>query len=393
MMAELNWQPPTRATRAGLATDPSYRAVVPPIYLSTNYAFNDIDQPGLYDYSRSRNPTRQVLAQALTDLEAGAGGEVTGSGLAAVTATLQALTVSGDLVLAPHDCYGGTWRLLDAWARQGRLRLELADFSTDSILEGIQTTQPALVWVETPSNPLLRITDITAVATAAHQVGALVVVDITFLSPALQNPLLLGADVVVHSTTKYINGHSDVIGGAVIAADAEIAERLAWWCNALGLTASPFDCYLVLRGLRTLHARMRVHCANAQTIVEAINGHPALLALYYPGLTGHRGHQVAARQQRDFGAMVSFDVGSQAAARQLVEGLTCFSLAESLGGVESLVCHPGLMTHAAMPAEVQVAAGISQGLIRVSVGIEQASDLVADLLAGLDRAAAGSSRA
>ncbi|MDR1212904.1 MAG: cystathionine gamma-synthase [Propionibacteriaceae bacterium] len=381
-------QPATVATRAGLATDPAYRAVVPPIYLSTNYAFDDIDQRGPFDYSRSNNPTRQILSEALAQLEFGQGAEITSSGLGAITACLHSLTRPGDLVLAPHDCYGGTWRLLDALARRGVIRLELADFTDPGLTESIERLRPALVWVETPSNPLLRITDIAAVAEASHAVGAQVVADNTFLSPALQNPLRLGADVVVHSTTKYINGHSDVIGGLVVAGQAERAEDLRWWCNALGLTASAFDCYLVLRGLRTLFPRVRAHCDNAAHVVAAIAGHPALTALHYPGLADHPGHALAARQQHGFGAMISFDVGSEAAARRFLGGLRHFSLAESLGGVESLVCHPGRMTHAAMPPQVQAAAGLTPGLLRLSVGVEQAEDLAADLLAGLDRALA-----
>jgi cystathionine gamma-synthase len=381
-------QPATRATRAGLGSDTAYRAVVPPIYLSTTYAFDGLDGRGAYDYSRTDNPTRRILSDALADLEGGAGAEVTTSGLGACTAAILGLTMVGDTVIAPHDCYGGTWRLLDALARQGRLAVEWADFTAPDITDLIAHHEPRLVWIETPSNPLLRITDIAAVAAAAHEVGSVVAADNTFLSPALQTPLALGADVVVHSTTKYLCGHSDVVGGVVIAQDPELAQSLRWWCNALGLSGGAFDSYLTLRGLRTLHRRIEVHVANAARLVESIADHPAVHALYYPGLTSHPGHDLAARQQSGFGAMVSFDVGSEAAARRLLDGLQLFSLAESLGGVESLICHPGLMTHAAMPPEVQAAAGITPGLVRVSVGIEDPDDLIRDLWTGLDRALA-----
>ncbi|MDR0415962.1 MAG: cystathionine gamma-synthase, partial [Propionibacteriaceae bacterium] len=367
-------RPPTRTTRAGLASDAAYRAVVPPVYLTTTFAFEDLDEHGPYDYARSGNPTRRLLADTLADLEGGTGAEVTASGLGAATAVVHALTAAGDLVVAPHDCYGGTWRLFDGLARQGRLRVEWADLTSDGAADLIADRAPRLVWVETPSNPLLRVTDIARVAAAAHAAAAVAAVDNTFLSPALQTPLALGADVVVHSTTKYLNGHSDVVGGAVVAKDPAVAEALQWWCNALGLTGGAFDAYLTLRGLRTLHRRIEAHGANAARLVDVLAAHPAVRALYYPGLPSHPGHDLAARQQRGFGAIVSFDVGSEAAARRLLDGLRLFSLAESLGGVESLVCHPGLMTHAAMPSEVQAAAGLTPGLLRLSVGIEDPDD-------------------
>jgi cystathionine gamma-synthase len=253
---------------------------------------------------------------------------------------------------------------------------------------------PKLVLIETPSNPLLRITDLRFVIEAAHKAGALAVVDNTFLSPALQKPIEFGADIVLHSTTKYVNGHSDVVGGAVIARDAEVHQQLVWWANALGLTGSPFDAFLTLRGLRTLDARLRVHQENAQAIVDALDGHAAVSKVYFPGLASHPGHAVAARQQKGFGAMISFELeGGEAAVRAFVEGLQYFTLAESLGGVESLVAHPATMTHAAMTPEARAKAGISDGLLRLSVGIELADDLVADLQAGLARARAVASAA
>jgi cystathionine gamma-synthase len=380
--------PCTRAVRAGIETDTQHGAIVPPLHLSTNYSFDGLGGKRPYDYSRSGNPTRDLLGHALADLELGAGAVVTASGMAAVALALE-LVPAGGLVLAAHDCYGGTWRLLDAWAKKGRFELAFADLTDAATLAAGLARKPALVWVETPSNPLLRITDIRHVAQAAHAVGALLVVDNTFLSPALQQPLALGADVVVHSTTKYINGHSDVVGGAVVARDAAVADQLKWWGNCLGLTGAPFDSFLTLRGLRTLAVRLRQHQENAQRIAEYLAMHPAVRAVHYPGLPGHCGHALAARQQQGFGAMLSFELaGDSASVAALVDGLEFFSLAESLGGVESLIAHPASMTHAAMAPEARRNAGIADALVRVSVGIEDGDDLLLDLARALDRAAA-----
>ena len=378
----------TRAARAGIERDAQHGAIVPPLHLSSNFSFAGYGQKRHYDYTRSGNPTRDLLAEALAELEQGAGAVVTGSGMAAITLVLETLPV-GARVLAAHDCYGGTWRLLDALARNGRLSVRFADLTDARALAESLAEQPALVWIETPSNPLLRITDIRHVAQAAHAVGAEVVVDNTFLSPALQQPLLLGADLVVHSTTKYLNGHSDVVGGAVVAATPERAQQMAWWANCLGVTGAPFDSWLTLRGVRTLGARMRVHEENAAALVQLLASHPAVAALHYPGLSGHPGHALAARQQRGFGAMLSFELrGGEPAIRALLDGLHCYSLAESLGGVESLIAHPASMTHAAMTPEARHAAGIADGLLRLSAGIEAAQDLVRDLESGLVRALA-----
>ncbi|MDE1958475.1 MAG: cystathionine gamma-synthase [Xanthomonadaceae bacterium] len=382
----------TRAARAGLERDTQYGAVVPPIHLSSTFSFAGFAQKRGYDYTRSGNPTRDLLAGALAELEEGAGAVVTASGMAAITLVLESLPI-GARVLAAHDCYGGTWRLLDAWSRSGRLQVRFADLTDARALAAGLADRPALVWIETPSNPLLRITDIRHVTQAAHAVGAEVVVDNTFLSPVLQQPLQLGADLVVHSTTKYLNGHSDVVGGAVVARTPERAQPLAWWANCLGLTGAPFDSWLTLRGLRTLGARMRAHQENAARIADLLAAHPAVAALYYPGLPAHPGHALAARQQRGFGAMLSFELrGGEAAIRALLDGLSCYSLAESLGGVESLIAHPATMTHAAMTPEARRAAGIADGLLRLSIGIEDTDDLVRDLAAGLARAAAVGAR-
>ena len=377
----------TRAVRAGIESDTQHGAVVPPLHLSTNYAFEGFGRKRAYDYSRSGNPTRDLLGEALTELEEGAGAVVTGSGMSAVALVLE-LVPAGALVLAAHDCYGGTWRLLDAWAKKGRFSVRFVDFTDPTALADGLTAKPALVWVETPSNPLLRITDVRHVAKAAHAVGALVVVDNTFLSPALQQPLALGADIVVHSTTKYINGHSDVVGGAVIAADSAVAEQLKWWGNCNGLTGSPFDSFLTLRGVRTLAVRLRAHEENAHRIAERLDSHDAVSSVYYPGLASHPNHALAQRQQKGFGAMLSFEiVGGDDAIEAFVDGLKYFSLAESLGGVESLVAHPATMTHASMAPEARRVAGISDNLLRLSVGIEDGDDLLADLDAALARAA------
>jgi len=383
-----DFAPSTRAVRAGIESDAHHGAVVPALHLSTNYTFEGFNRKRRYDYSRSGNPTRDLLAEALADLEEGEGAVVTASGMAAVAVVLE-LVPAGGLVLAAHDCYGGTWRLLDAWAKKGRFRVIFADLTEPAKLADALADKPDVVWIETPSNPLLRITDIRHVAQAAHATGATVVVDNTFLSPALQRPLALGADVVVHSTTKYINGHSDVVGGAVIAKDAAVREKLAWWANCLGLTGAPFDSFLTLRGLRTLAPRMRAHEENAALVAELLVEHPAVSRVFWPGLRTHEGHLLAARQQHGFGAMLSFELdGGEPAIEAFLDGLSCFSLAESLGGVESLVAHPATMTHASMAPEARRTAGISDALLRLSVGIEDGADLCADLAAALARAAA-----
>ncbi|MEP6618946.1 MAG: cystathionine gamma-synthase [bacterium] len=375
----------TRAVRAGIATDAHHGAVVPPIHLSSTFSFDGFNKKRKYDYTRSGNPTRDQLAGALGELEEGHGAVVTNTGMSAVTLALQ-LVPPGGRVLAAHDCYGGTYRLLSALAKRGQLDVTFADLTAPDAETTIATCKPALLWVETPSNPLLRITDIRRACAAAHAVGAVVVVDNTFLSPALQRPLTLGADIVVHSTTKYLNGHSDVVGGAVIARDAAHLETLGWWANCLGLTGAPFDSYLTLRGVRTLFARMRVHEENAHAIAAVLDSHPEVQAVHYPGLTTHAGHALAASQQSGFGAMISFSLaGGQASAEQVTDALECFTLAESLGGVESLVAHPATMTHAAMDADARRVAGISDGLLRLSVGIESGDDLVRDLVNALDQ--------
>jgi cystathionine gamma-synthase len=381
------WQPATRAVRAAIETDAATGAVVPPIHLSSTFAFRAFGDKGPYDYTRSGNPTRDALGDALTALEGGAGAIVTSSGMAAVT-TICHLLGPGDLLVAPHDCYGGTYRLFSALARRRQLRVEFIDQTDAEALRAACACSPKIVWVETPSNPLLRIVDIRAAARLAQACGALLVVDNTFLSPGWQRPIALGADLVVHSTTKYLNGHSDVVGGAVIARSKELHEELLWWANCLGVTGAPFDSYLTLRGLRTLQARLAIHQQNARALVDVLLSSAAVARVYYPGIATHPGHSVATAQQSGYGAMVSFELkGGLEAVSAFLGGLQCFSLAESLGGVESLIAHPATMTHAAMDPEARRVAGISDALLRISVGIEAAADLLSDVSAALERVA------
>jgi cystathionine gamma-synthase len=376
----------TRSVRAGLESDAQYGSVVPPIYLSSNFAFEGYRKPRKYDYTRSGNPTRDLLGNALADLEGGAGAVVTCTGLSAISLILATLP-GGAKIIAPHDCYGGTYRMLAALHAKGTLSVDFVDQSDAAALRAALDKGAHQVWIETPSNPLLRVVDIRAIADAAHAAGAVVVADNTFLSPIWQRPLELGADLVVHSTTKYLNGHSDVVGGAVIAAGAEQHANLAWWANAIGVTGAPFDSFMTLRGVRTLHARMRVHAENAAAVVECLCKHSGVERVHYPGLPHHPGHEIARRQQSGFGAMLSFELkGGEPAVEAFLAGLECFTLAESLGGVESLIAHPATMTHAGMEESARLRAGIGPGLLRMSVGIEDPADLVADLQAGLDRA-------
>lgn len=386
----------TLAVRSGIASDTAHGAVVPPLHLSSNFTFAGFGEKRPYDYTRSGNPTRAELEKALAGLEGGAGATCTSSGMSAVTLAIHAFALarrSGDRkprIIAQHDCYGGTHRLISSLAEAGLLDVAWIDLSGAEGAACVAAAGPAeLVWIETPSNPLLRVVDIAAVSRAAGD--AKVVVDNTFLSPALQNPLELGADLVLHSTTKSINGHSDVVGGALIAKTAEDAEQGAWWANNLGLPQAPFDTYLTLRGIRTLHARWAVHEASSRALAERLQAHRAVSKVYYPGLTSHEGHDIAVAQQRGFGAIISIEVeGGVAGAKTFVEGLRVFCLAESLGGVESLVAHPATMTHAAMDPAARAAAGIGDGLLRLSVGLESVEDLAADLdsaLAGVRKVA------
>lgn len=373
--------------RTGLASDTVHGAVVPPIHLSSNYTFEAPERPRAYDYSRSGNPTRDLLNEALAELEGGAGATSVTTGLAGFTLLAEALVPAGGTVVVQHDAYGGTWRLFSFLAAQRKLAVEFVDLNDPDAVHAALDKEPRLVLMETPSNPLLRITDIHAISELAHAAGALSVVDNTFCSPLLQRPLEWGADLVVHSTTKFINGHSDVVGGAVIAKDQALHEKLRLWANALGLTSSAFDSFLTLRGLRTLDARLRVHQENTAAVLAAIDGHPALSALHHPSLTHHPQHALASRQQSGFGSILSMELaGGWDAVGRFLDGLQVYHLAESLGGVESLVCHPQTMTHAGMTEQARADAGITAGLLRLSIGIESRDDLVAVTLEALERA-------
>jgi cystathionine gamma-synthase len=376
-------QQETLVARYGINSDDSHGAVIAPLHLSSTFAFKGFGEKGRYDYTRSGNPTRDQLAEALAAVEGGSGAVVTASGMAAVHLVTQLLQ-PGELLIAPHDCYGGCHRLFSAVAAKRQFELRwLPLWQTASSVADILSLKPRMVWIETPSNPLLRITDIEAIVRAAHKVGALVVVDNTFLSPAGQRPLELGADLVVHSTTKYINGHSDVVGGVVIGTDAALVEELGWWANCLGLTGSPFDSYQSLRGLRTLSLRFQRQQENASSIAAMLAASELVEKVHYPGLQGHPGHDVASRQQRGYGAMISFELAAgKEEIPAFLAALELFTLAESLGGVESLIAHPASMTHAALSAADQAAAGVTGKLLRLSVGIEHLADLERDLQNG-----------
>jgi cystathionine gamma-synthase len=377
----------TQTVRAGLECDDATGAVVPPIHLTSTFAFRGFGEKRSYDYTRSGNPTRDLLGAALAELELGVGAVVTATGMAATTLVGYLIPVGGRIV-APHDCYGGTYRLFDAWRKRGERQVEFVNFADEAAVQAALSKKADLLWIETPSNPLLRITDIEKFVALGRASGALIVVDNTFLSPAWQQPLALGADLVLHSTTKYLNGHSDVVGGAVVARDKALHEQLVWWANCLGVTGAPFDSYMTLRGLRTLHARLDHHGRNAMALAQWLEQQPNVRKVYYPGLPSHPGYDIARRQQRGFGAVVTLELaGGHDAVREFVCDLECFSLAESLGGVESLVAHPATMTHAAMDPIARQKAGLADGLIRLSVGIEALEDLQRDLDAALQRAA------
>lgn len=373
----------TAAVRAGIDTDTQFGAVVPPIYLTSTYSFAGFDEKREFDYSRSGNPTRNMLGKAMAELEQGAHGVVTACGTAACHLATMLLD-AGDLLVIPHDCYGGTYRLFTNLAAKGHFKLAIVDQGNEAALADALAKKPKLIWVETPSNPLMRLVDIAKISELAHEAGALVAVDNTFMSPALQQPLTLGADLVIHSTTKFINGHSDVVGGCLIAKTEELGEQLAWWSNCIGVTGAPFDSYLTLRGIRTLWPRIRQHQENAQALVELLQAHPKVSKVHYPGLAEHPSHELAKKQQFGFGGMLAFELDAELeGVKAFLAELKLFCLAESLGGVESLIAHPATMTHAAMDEEARLAAGITDNLLRLSVGIEHVDDLKADLQAAL----------
>jgi cystathionine gamma-lyase len=372
----------TRAIHAGQDADPATGATVVPIYATSTYTQAAVGQHMGYEYSRSGNPTRSALETCLAALEGGERGLAFASGLAATTAVFSLLR-PGDEVAAAADLYGGTFRLLERVFKPWGLVARYTDDPSTAGFERIITPATKIVWIETPTNPLLQVLDIAAIAEVAHKRGARLAVDNTFASPYLQQPLALGADIVVHSTTKYLGGHSDVVGGAVIGG-RELLEPIKFYQNAAGGVPGPFDAYLTLRGLKTLAIRMERHCANARELAAWLERHAAVERVYFPGLSTHPGHALAARQMRDFGGMISIRLrGGPDVARRFMSRTRLFSLAESLGGVESLVCHPATMTHASIPAEMRLARGVDDALVRLSVGIEDVTDLRADLQTAL----------
>lgn len=373
----------TSAIHAGVNKDTAYNSVTTPIYTSSTFRF---EEPGLtkgYDYTRSGNPTRSALEENIAALEGGICARAVATGMAAVATALHFFK-SGDHILCTHDCYGGTERLLRTYSELFGLRVTYVDMCDLKSVEAAWLPETRGIWIETPSNPLLNIVDIRAITAIARARRGLSIVDNTFLSPYFQRPFELGADIIVHSTTKYLNGHSDVVGGAVVVNDSNLAERLKFLVNALGLGAAPFDCWLVLRGIKTLVARMQAHERNALAVARFLSEHPQVRQVFYPGLPSHPNHALARCQQYGFGGMVSFELdGDSESMRRLLKGTKLFTLAESLGGVESLIEHPATMSHASMDAELREKAGINDRIVRLSVGIEETSDLIEDLASAL----------
>ena len=373
----------TRLIHDAQPPDPLTGAVNPPIYLSSTFRQAAPNRHLGYVYGRTGNPTRAVLEAALAALEGGRAGLAFSSGLGALVTLLEQFP-TGSRIVAGDDLYGGTWRLLDHHRRQFGVRPEFVDLSSAEVVDRVLEEPADLVYLESPSNPLLRLVDIAAVARRAHKAGAVVAVDNTFATPALQRPIERGADIVLHSTTKYLGGHSDIIGGALVLKDRAAARRFAWLQNAVGAVPSPFDTYLVLRGLRTLGVRMRAHEEGARAVAAALARHPKVRRVHYPGLASHPQHALARRQMSGYGGIVSFEIrGGRRAALRFLRGLKVFTLAESLGGVESLVDHPASMTHASVPEAARIAHGVTDGLLRLSCGIEDPADLAEDVRAAL----------
>ena len=376
--------PDSTVARARADWSGAYGALTPPLSASDTYRWDDSETKPDYDYSRTVNPNRDQLAQLLAELEGGAGGVVTGSGQSAALLALLPLPADA-LVVAPHDCYGGTYRLLAGFAERGRIRAAFVDMKDDSAFEAALAKEPALVWFETPSNPLLRLTDLAARAAQARDAGARSLADNTLQTPILQRPLALGCDMVLHSTTKALNGHADLFGGALLAADPEQVETLLWWSNAGGLNGGAFDAWQTLRGLRTLPLRVRQMQESAQRIAAWLAAKPGVSEVFYPGLEAHPDHDLARRQQAGPGFMLSFRLaGGAKAADAFTKALRLVTLAASLGGFSTLICRPATMTHRGMPPEAQARAGIHPDLLRLSVGLEAAEDLVADLAGALE---------
>ncbi|PCI99254.1 MAG: O-succinylhomoserine (thiol)-lyase [Alphaproteobacteria bacterium] len=375
----------TSVVQAGIGTDKAYKAVISPLYMSSTFEIAGIDQRSTYEYSRTRNPTRDELVNAISTLEHGIGGCVTASGMAALTLIIHLLNPD-DLIIAPFDCYGRSYRLLCALSEKGHFKLEFIDQYDPATVEEAFKAKPKMMLIESPSNPVMRTADIAHITKCAKACGTIVAVDNTFLSPMLQQPLKLGADIVFHSTTKFLNGHSDVVGGCVVTSDKDILTDLEFWANSLGLIGAPFDSYMTLRGMRTLELRIHRAQENAQIIAELLDQHDKVDTVYYPGLPAHPGHEVAKRQQDGFGAMLSFEIkGAKQNTIDFVDHLEIFRLAQSLGGTESLINHPASMTHVSMGEEARAKAGVTDQLLRLSVGVEHIDDLCDDLTQALNK--------
>lgn len=370
----------TIAVRGGINTDDQYGSVVPVITPSTCYRYQEFATPREFDYARKANPSRRFVEETVAKLEGGTDAILTNCGMSAIHLVSVALLTPNDLVVAPHDCYGGSYRLFNSLSQRGYFKAKFVDQSDPVALKEALSLRPKLVLIETPSNPLLRVVDIQEISQKAHDVGALVLVDNTFMTPILQKPIELGADIVTHSCTKFLNGHSDLLAGILVFKDQQLATDVLWWANNIGTLTSSFDSYLLLRGLRTLAARVTLQQANAQKVVEFLVNHPKIAHVYHPSLSSNLGHEIAKKQQKGFGSLLSFELaGDPEVMPKFLKALNIITLAQSLGGVESLICHPATMTHSGITAQARKTAGISDQLLRISVGLEDVNDLLGDL--------------
>ena len=370
----------TIAVRGGINTDDQYGSVVPVITPSTCYRYQEFATPREFDYGRKANPSRRFVEETVAKLEGGADAILTNCGMSAIHLVSVALLTPDDLVVAPHDCYGGSYRLFNSLSQRGYFKAKFVDQSDPVALKEALSLRPKLVLIETPSNPLLRVVDIQEISQQAHDVGALVLVDNTFMTPILQKPIELGADIVTHSCTKFLNGHSDLLAGILVFKDQQLATDVLWWANNIGTLTSSFDSYLLLRGLRTLAARVTLQQANTQKVVEFLVNHPKIAHVYHPSLSSNLGHEIAKKQQKGFGSLLSFELaGEPEIMPKFLKALNIITLAQSLGGVESLICHPATMTHSGISAQARKTAGISDQLLRISVGLEDIDDLLGDL--------------
>ncbi|AHN26770.1 Cystathionine gamma-synthase [Gilliamella apicola] len=370
----------TIAVRGGINTDDQYGSVVPVITPSTCYRYQEFATPREFDYGRKANPSRRFVEETVAKLEGGADAILTNCGMSAIHLVSVALLTPDDLVVAPHDCYGGSYRLFNSLSQRGYFKAIFVDQSDPVALKEALSLRPKLVLIETPSNPLLRVVDIQEISQQAHDVGALVLVDNTFMTPILQKPIDLGADIVTHSCTKFLNGHSDLLAGILVFKEQQLATDVLWWANNIGTLTSSFDSYLLLRGLRTLAARVTLQQANAQKVVEFLVNHPKIARVYHPSLSSNLGHEIAKKQQKGFGSLLSFELaGEPEIMPKFLKALNIITLAQSLGGVESLICHPATMTHSGISAQARKTAGISDQLLRISVGLEDVDDLLGDL--------------